>query len=102
MFGSTEAGWTGVTVLSHPRNFRHPEPMRLWPERFKHIFLNFAPSQLGDWAMEPGRDYVFRYRFYVHQDKADVDEMERVWNDFADPPKAEIKWLAAPGRVTAN
>ena len=89
MFGVTGKDWAGVTIMSHPANFRHPEPMRIWPEG--NIFFNFAPSLLGDWEMEPGRDYVFRYRFYVHQGKVIVADAERLWDDFAEPPKVKLE-----------
>ncbi|MHC4474495.1 MAG: DUF6807 domain-containing protein [Planctomycetota bacterium] len=102
MFGTTEAGWAGVTVFSHPSNFRHPEPMRIWPAKFKHVFFNFAPCQLGDWVMEPGRDYVFRYRFYVHEGKTNVADTERIWNDFAEPPEVKIQWLSGSSPVVAQ
>jgi hypothetical protein len=89
MAGSTGKDWAGVTIMSHPKNFRHPEPMRIWQEG--QIYFNFAPSQLGNWIMMPGRNYVFRYRFYVHEGKIIVADAERIWNDFAKPPKVKLK-----------
>jgi hypothetical protein len=91
MHGITGPDWTGVTVMSHPENFRHPEPMRIWPKKSVHVFFNFAPSQLGDWTIQPGKDYVFRYRFYVHEGKPVVADIERLYNDFADPPKIKLE-----------
>jgi hypothetical protein len=85
--------WTGVTVMSHPRNFRHPEPMRIWGGKNEYVFLGFAPSRLGDWIMEPGKDYIFRYRFFVHEGKPVVADIERLWNDFAEPPKVKMQIL---------
>ncbi|HUW20371.1 MAG TPA: PmoA family protein [Sedimentisphaerales bacterium] len=90
-YGQTADHWAGVTVMSHPANFRHPEPMRLWPRKNSHLFFNFAPSQIGDWTMEPGKDYVFRYRFYVHEGKPVVSELERLWIDFADPLAVKLE-----------
>ena len=63
--------------------------MRIWPEEKKNVFFNFCPSQAGDWTIEPGRDYVFRYRFYTHEGKVDVATAERVWTDFTSPPVAK-------------
>jgi len=91
MYGVTGRDWAGVTLMSHPKNFRHPEPMRIWPPKSKFIFFNFAPSQIGDWTIEPGRDYVFRYRFYVHEGKPVVADLDRLWNDFAYPPKVTLE-----------
>jgi hypothetical protein len=92
-YGRTGPDWTGVTVMSHPENFRHPEPMRIWPKKNTHAFFNFAPSQLGDWTMQPGKEYFFRYRFYVHQGKPVPAEIDRLWNDFAHPPKVKLEKL---------
>jgi hypothetical protein len=87
--GAIEGKWAGVTFLSHPKNFRHPEPMRIWPSG--QVFFNWAPSQAGDWVMEPGKEHVFRYRQYVHEGKASVADAERIWRDYAKPPKVTIK-----------
>ena len=76
--GAIAGNWAGVTHMSHPKNFRHPEPMRIWPEFEKQVFFNWAPSQAGDWVMEPGEDHVFRYRLYVHEGKVNVDDLERI------------------------
>jgi hypothetical protein len=43
--------------------------------------------------MEPGNDYVFRYRFFVHKGKPVVADIERLWNDFADPPEVKVQEL---------
>ncbi|MBN1359856.1 MAG: PmoA family protein [Sedimentisphaerales bacterium] len=87
--GVIDGQWEGVTFYSHPDNFGHPEPMRLWPEPDNYIFFNFCPSQLGEWEMKPGEDHVFQYRWYVHEDKIVVADAERVWNDYAHPPQVQ-------------
>jgi hypothetical protein len=89
--GSIDTNWEGVAILSHPNNFRHPEPMRIWPEFEDNIFFNFAPSQAGEWEMKPGEDHVFRYRLYVHVGKVNVKDNERVWKDYAEPPKVKVE-----------
>ena len=89
--GAINGKWTGITHMSHPANFRHPEPMRIWPEFENNVFFNWAPSQLGDWVMEPGKDYVFHYRLYVHEGKVNVADSERFWRDFAEPPKITVE-----------
>jgi len=91
VYGRTATGIEGVTIFSHPENFRHPEPMRIWPEG--HIFFNFAPAQIGDFDVEPGRDYVFRYRFYVHSGRITSGDAERIWRDYAQPPTAAIEGI---------
>jgi len=97
MGGAIDGKWAGVTVMSNPQNFRHPEPMRIWDKG--QVFFNFAPSQLGDWIMEPGKDYVFRYRLYVHEGKVDVNEAERIWRDYAEPPKVKLKPVSGANKI---
>ncbi len=98
--GVIDGQWEGVTFYSHPDNFGHPEPMRLWPEPDNYIFFNFCPSQLGEWEMEPGEDHVFQYRWYVHEGKVVVADAERVWNDYANPPQVKATF-ARPAGATA-
>ena len=99
-FGKAADEWEGVTFFSHPKNFQHPEPMRLWPEPDNYIFFNFCPSQAGPWQMKPGEDHVFRYRWYVHEGKPDVAQIERIWNDYANPPLVKVE-AGRPVQATA-
>jgi hypothetical protein len=43
--------------------------------------------------MEPGKEYVFRYRFFVHEGKPVAADIERLWNDFAEPPEVNVQEL---------
>jgi hypothetical protein len=89
--GNIDGKWTGITHYSHPQNFRHPEPMRVWPGPDDYVFFNFCPSVLEEWEMKPGEDHVFKYRFYVHEGKISVDDAERIWHDYAEPPTVKIE-----------
>jgi hypothetical protein len=53
-------------------------------------FFNFAPQQAGDMALEAGAVYRSRYRFVVHDGPPDRVELDRLWNDFAFPPRAQV------------
>ena len=85
--GKTGGKLGGVGILCHPSNFRFPQAMRIHPEE---PFFNFAPSQTGDWEIKPGRDYVSRYQFVVTDGEPDPVLLERLWNDYAYPPRVEI------------
>lgn len=85
MSGSTNEVWSGLTVMSHPSNFRHPEPVRV-NETIPYV--SFTPEVLGDWQIVPGKDHSIRYRYFIHDGTGVADDSERVWNDFAHPPKA--------------
>jgi hypothetical protein len=86
--GKVDGEMTGIAVLCHPENFRFPQPMRLHPDE---PFFCYAPSQGGDWSIEPGKPYVARYRFVVADGPADKAEIERLWNDYANPPKVTVE-----------
>jgi hypothetical protein len=85
--GRTGGKLSGIGVLCHPGNFRFPQPMRIHPSE---PFFNFAPSQAGDWEIKPGDDYVSRYRFVVTDGKPDAELLERLWRDYAHPPRVEV------------
>jgi hypothetical protein len=86
--GAVDGQLTGIAILCHPDNFRAPQPMRLHPSE---PFFCFAPSQLGDWEIAPGKPYVSRYRFIVADGPPDKAELERLWNDYAHPPTVKIE-----------
>lgn len=84
---------SSIAVLIHPDNFRFPQPLRLNP---KNPQLCVAPSQEGDWSIEPGKPYVSKYRFVVTDiplpnGSVDVATLERAWNDYAHPPKVTVE-----------
>jgi hypothetical protein len=86
--GEVEGQFAGVTIMSHPENFRAPQPMRIHPTE---PFFCFAPSQLGDWQIEPGKLYVSRYRFVVSDGRPDRGKIERIWKGYAQPPKVVVE-----------
>lgn len=87
MHGQIDGKRVGVTVLSHPSNFRSPQKTRIHP---KEPFLNFVPAQDEPFVIEPGKPYVSRYRYYVHDGELDVEACRRVWNDYAEPPVVKV------------
>lgn len=87
MAGDVDGSRVGIAILDHPSNFRHPQPMRIHPTE---PFFNYAPQQAGDMEIKPGTTYVSRYRFVVHDGPPDRVELDRLWNDFAHPPKVTV------------
>jgi hypothetical protein len=88
MSGEVDGQPVGIAVLIHPDNFRFPQPLRLNP---KNPQLCVAPSQEGDWAIEPGKPYVSKYRFVVTDGPPDAAMLERAWNDYAHPPVVRVE-----------
>ena len=80
--GESEGSLAGITVMSHPSNFRHPQPVRIHPDE---PFFNFAPQQLGDMKIEDGSPYIARYRFIVYDGAPDPAKLNRLWSEYAYP-----------------
>ena len=81
--GEVDGTPTGIAVLIHPSNFRFPQPLRLNP---KNPQLCVAPSQDGDWAIEPGKPYVSKYRLLVFDGKPDAKWIEAQWQSYSAAP----------------
>lgn len=85
--GEVEGERAGLAVLSHPDNLRSPQPVRIHPEM---PYFSIAPSQLGRWAIEPGRPYEARYRVVVFDGPPDAARLDRLWADYAYPPTVTV------------
>ena len=86
--GLVDGKRAGTAILNHPDNFRAPQPMRTHPTE---PFFCYAPSQLGDWSIKPGDNYVARHRFVVHDGAPDPADLHRIWNDYASPPNVRVE-----------
>ena len=86
--GYVDGKFAGVAILSHPDNFRAPQPMRIHPTE---PFFNWAPSQAGDWSIRPGKPYVAVYRFIVMDGQPDAKLIDRLWADWARPAQVVVK-----------
>jgi hypothetical protein len=87
-YGMTGGRLAGLAIFGHPSNFRAPQPLRVHP---KEPFVCFAPSQLGDWRIEPGAPYVARYRFVATDGAPDRAFLEACWNGYAQPATVSVK-----------
>lgn len=85
--GHVDGHLAGIAILGHPANFRAPEPLRLHP---REPFVCFAPSQLGEWRIEPGRPHVARYRFVVLDGPPDRALLDAYWQAYAQPAQAVV------------
>lgn len=77
----------GVAMLDHPDNFRSPQPVRLHPTK---PYFCFAPMVLGAFEIAPDRPYVSRYRLVVHDGPPDAAAIDRLWRDYARPPRVRV------------
>lgn len=99
--GLSRAGHSGILFMSNPANYNFPEQLRIWPTGANggkaNVFFNFNPAQDRDWKLEPGKAYTLKYRMLVYNGKIDSVTAERYWQDFAHPPKVEIKLHSGSG-----
>lgn len=77
----------GILMLSHPSNYNHPEPLRIWDKKANggrgDVFANFATTKDKDWLLEPGKKYTLKYRLVVFNGKMDAVKAEAAWKGFA-------------------
>lgn len=78
--GQVDGAATGMVILIHPSNFRFPQPLRLNP---KNPQLCIAPSQDGDWSIEPGKPCVCKYRILAFDGAPDAQWIEAQWQNYA-------------------
>ncbi len=74
--GQVDGAPAGMVILIHSSNFRFPQPLRLNP---KNPQLCIAPSQDGDWSIEPSKPYVSKYRILVFDGAPDAKWIEAQW-----------------------
>jgi hypothetical protein len=89
--GRIDGAIAGTAILGHPENFRAPQPMRLHPDM---PYMSFVPQQLGDFAIEPGKPYVARFRFIAADGAPDRARLDALWNGYA--ISAVVKLEAMP------
>jgi hypothetical protein len=92
--GALDADYGGVVMMSYPANYNHPEPLRIWPENQNgrgDMFSNFSPTKDRNWLLQPGNNYVLKYRLLVFNGHFTKEKAESAWQYFAKPPLVTIK-----------
>jgi len=73
-------------ILSHPGNFRGPQPVRIHPEE---PYFCFAPCELG--AFEIGEvPMVSRYRVIAADGRLGRDVLSSLYDDYAEPAGVRV------------
>lgn len=80
--GLVDGQMAGTVLMTHPSNFRFPEPLRIHPTM---PYMVYTPSFLGDWAIEPGQAYESRYRFVIHDGELTPEAADGLWQEYASP-----------------
>lgn len=92
--GAVNNDHAGLVMMSYPTNYNYPEPLRVWPEDMNgrgDVFLNFSPTKNKNWLLEPGTEYVLKYRLLVFNDAFSKEQAEIAWQNFAQPPAITVK-----------
>lgn len=69
-----------VAIFGHHANFRHPQPVRLHPDK---PYFCFAPCVLGGFTIERTKPLISRYRIITHSGPANAklyDELVKNWD----------------------
>ncbi len=85
MTGAAGKGKASIAILGHPENFRAPQPLRVHPAE---PFISFAPQIGGAMAISHDKSYCSEYRFVLFDGEPDKELLNRLWNDYAEPPTA--------------
>ncbi len=91
--GAVGGDYAGAEMISYPGNYNYPEPLRVWPENTNgrgDMYANFSPTKDVDWPLEPGRNYVLRYRWVVFNGHFSKEKAESAWQYFSTPAKVTI------------
>jgi len=81
----------GVVIMSHPDNFDSPQLLRTWNSGMTNgaVFINFNPVQEMSWILEPGKDYVQRYRLFIYDGSVNAKQAEELWKNYTNRLKTE-------------
>lgn len=85
--GRLDGAIAGTAVLGHPENFRAPQPLRLHPNM---PYFSYVPQQLGEFAIEPGKPYVARFRFVAADGPPDRARLDAFWHGYARPATVSL------------
>lgn len=71
-----------VAIFGHPTHLRHPQPVRLHPDK---PYFCFAPCVLGEFAITRTRPLTSRYRIITHDGPARSKLYEALVRDWTTP-----------------
>ncbi|RMG38662.1 MAG: hypothetical protein D6725_06750 [Planctomycetota bacterium] len=93
--GDTRHGPLTIAVLSHPSNPRSPQPVRIHPQMPYFCFAINAHRPLTISRTAP---LVNHYRFAILDGTVPRERLQRLWQDFADPPDITVHPAGQPSR----
>lgn len=90
----TRAKWTalsgvvdgmrcGIAVMGHPKNFRHPQPVRTVPTQ---PYAVMSPMVDGEFTIESDNPYSAQYRIVTFDGPPNREKLDAIAKDFATTP----------------
>lgn len=86
--GQVDGSSAGFAVLDHPGNPRSPQSVRIHPEM---PYFCYGPVPMGPLAITSDQPYRASYRIVVFDGEPDPELLDRLWDDFAQPPEVRLK-----------
>jgi hypothetical protein len=96
-YSCTQERQYGIAVFDTPGNFRYPT---WWHVRGYGLFcanpfgihsFDAKSTEKGDYAIENGKELVFRYRLYLHSGDVKTAQVAARYEDYIAPPAATWK-----------
>ena len=87
MVGLVGGANAGVAILDHPDNLRHPQPLFVDGGQ---PFVSYAAMQSGPITLTIDHDLVQHYRIVTFDGFPDRAWLERLWQAYAHPPRADF------------
>ncbi|RLS57431.1 MAG: hypothetical protein DWH91_04485 [Planctomycetota bacterium] len=81
-----------VAIFGHPSNFRHPQPVRLHPDK---PYFCFAPCVLGEFTITTREPLISRYRIVTHSGEMRSELYTQLVQDWSHPIQIEFPFTAA-------
>lgn len=78
--GSIDGQPSGIAMMGHPLNPRHPEPVRLHPSK---PYFVFSPSVLGEFRLEPGMEQRRRFRYVAFDGPLNAARIDGVFAEYS-------------------
>lgn len=84
--GGENSKRAGIVFMSNPKNFDHPQLMRVWPSTMMgdgKLMFNFSPIKGRSWSWQPGKEYLLKYRLLIYDGSISAREAELAWQRYS-------------------